>query len=69
MGGSDKTVLVDSVQSNRTSLWSIAIAAFVFLTTFVCAVAFSVYILNRIDAVEKEVVFYDLQDVIRTAVF
>ena len=54
MGDSDKTVLVET-QSGKTSLWSIAIATFVFLTTFICAVVFSVYILNRIDAVEREV--------------
>jgi len=44
------------VQNNRNSLWSIGIAVFVFLTTFICAVVFSIYILNRIDAVEKEVI-------------
>lgn len=51
----DRTVLVETSPSRSSGVWSIAIAAFVFITTIICAVIFSVYILNRIDSVEREV--------------
>lgn len=46
---------VQVVENSRASYLSVAVAVVVFVTTFIAAVVFSVYILNRIDAVEREV--------------
>lgn len=54
----DRQILVETPASRSSGVWSIAIAAFVFITTLICGVIFSVYILNRIDSVEREVSYY-----------
>lgn len=45
----------DTQEERPVSYFAVGVAALVFVVTFVTAVVFSVYILNRIDSVEKEV--------------
>lgn len=54
MKGEDRQTLVKT-EDSRSSYFVAGVTALVFLTTFISAVVFSIYILNRIDAVEREV--------------